>query len=306
MRGAVLHAPGDVRCEPRADPVIIEPTDAIVRTVATCVCGSDLWPYRGIDQVTRASAIGHEYCGIVEQIGDAVALVQPGQFVIGGFLASDNTCPNCPAGVHSSCLQGTGYDGCQSELIRVPLADGTPVPTPELPAKDLVPNLLTLSDVMATGRHTAVSAGVKQGMTVAVVRGRRGWLVRCAGNRTAGRRAGDRHEPSSAGSALLTGWNSRCATCSGGTSGYAAERYRCGTICRTCWIASGTARSTRERCSTWSCLCNRSPKPTGPWTSAARSKYCCVREYLKKGNQSWSTDVSATQAFGSAGLRSVA
>jgi threonine dehydrogenase-like Zn-dependent dehydrogenase len=169
MRGAVLHAPGDVRCEHRADPVIIEPTDAIVRTVATCVCGSDLWPCRGIDQVTLASAIGHEYCGIVEQIGDAVALVQPGQFVIGGFLASDNTCLNCPAGVHSSCLQGTGYDGCQSELIRVPLADGTPVPTPELPAKDLVPNLLTLSDVMATGRHAAVSAGVKHGMNVAVV-----------------------------------------------------------------------------------------------------------------------------------------
>jgi threonine dehydrogenase-like Zn-dependent dehydrogenase len=114
MRGAVLHAPNDVRCEQRPDPVIIEPTDAIVRTVATCVCGSDLWPYRGIDQVTRARPIGHEFCGIVEQIGDAVTVIQPGQFVVGGFLASDSTCPHCRAGVHTSCLQGTGYDGCQS------------------------------------------------------------------------------------------------------------------------------------------------------------------------------------------------
>ena len=169
MRGAVLHAAGDVRCEQRPDPVIIEPTDAIVRAAATCVCGSDLWPYRGIDQVPRARAIGHEFCGIVEQIGDTVTVIQPGQFVIGGFLASDNTCPNCHAGMHSSCLQGVGYDGCQSELIRVPLADGTLVATPELPPKDLVPSLLTLSDVMATGWHAAVSAGVKPGMTVAVV-----------------------------------------------------------------------------------------------------------------------------------------
>ena len=169
MRGAVLHAPSDVRCEQRPDPEIIEPTDAIVRTVATCVCGSDLWPYRGIDQVTRARPIGHEFCGIVEQIGDAVTVIQPGQFVVGGFLASDNTCPHCRAGVHTSCLQGTGYDGCQSELIRVPLADGTLVATPELPPKDLIPSLLTLSDVMATGWHAAVSAGVKPVMTVAVV-----------------------------------------------------------------------------------------------------------------------------------------
>jgi threonine dehydrogenase-like Zn-dependent dehydrogenase len=169
MRGAVLHAPSEVRCEQRPDPVIIEPTDAIVRTVATCVCGSDLWPYRGIDQVTRARAIGHEFCGTVEQIGDDVTVIQPSQFAVGGFLASDNTCPHCRAGVHTSCLQGTGYDGCQSELIRVPLADGTLVATPELPPKDLIPSLLTLSDVMATGWHAAVSAGVKPGMTVAVV-----------------------------------------------------------------------------------------------------------------------------------------
>ena len=102
MRGAILYGPGDVRCEERPGPVIMEPTDAIVRTVATCVCGSDLWPYRGIDQVTRARAIGHEYCGTVEQVGDAVDTLQPGQFVVGGFLTSDNTCPHCRAGVHTS------------------------------------------------------------------------------------------------------------------------------------------------------------------------------------------------------------
>ena len=169
MRGAILHGPGDVRCEERPDPVIMEPTDAIVRTVATCVCGSDLWRYRGIDQVTRARAIGHEYCGTVEQVGDAVDTLQPGQFVVGGFLISDNTCPHCRAGVHSSCQQVSGYDGCQSELIRIPLAEGTLVATPEQPAEDFIPSLLALSDVMATGWHAAVSAGVEPGMTVAVV-----------------------------------------------------------------------------------------------------------------------------------------
>ena len=169
MRGAILYAPGDVRCEERADPMIMEPADAIVRAVATCVCGSDLWRYRGIDQVTQATAIGHEYCGIVEQVGDAVTSIQPGQFVVGGFYASDNTCPHCRNGMHFFCNQRTGFAGCQSELIRIPLADGTLVATPEQPAKDLIPSLLALSDVMATGWHAAVSAGVKPGMTVAVV-----------------------------------------------------------------------------------------------------------------------------------------
>jgi threonine dehydrogenase-like Zn-dependent dehydrogenase len=169
MRGAILYAPGDVRCEERADPMIMEPADAIVRAVATCVCGSDLWRYRGIDQVTQATAIGHEYCGIVEQVGDAVTSIQPGQFVVGGFYASDNTCPHCRNGMHFFCNQRTGFAGCQSELIRIPLADGTVLATPEQPAKDLIPSLLALSDVMATGWHAAVSAGVKPGMTVAVV-----------------------------------------------------------------------------------------------------------------------------------------
>ena len=169
MRGTILHAPGDVRFEERPDPVIKEPSDAIVRTVAACVCGSDLWPYRGLNEFSEPWAIGHEYCGIVEEVGDSVTSVRPGQFVIGGFMASDNTCPNCRAGFQTSCQNVTGYDGCQSEYIRIPMADGTLVATPDQPADDLIPSLLTLSDVMATGWFAAVSSGVQPGMTVAVV-----------------------------------------------------------------------------------------------------------------------------------------
>jgi threonine dehydrogenase-like Zn-dependent dehydrogenase len=169
VRGTILQSPGDIRFEERADPRIIEPTDAIVRTVATCVCGSDLWPYRGLDKFTEPWAIGHEFCGIVEAVGDDVRTVQPGRFVVGGFVASDNTCPHCLAGFQANCEQGTGYDGCQSEQIRIPLADGTLVQTEDSPADDLIPSLLTLSDVMGTGWHVAVSAGVQPGMTVAIV-----------------------------------------------------------------------------------------------------------------------------------------
>ena len=169
MRGAVIHAPGDVRCEVRPDPKILEPTDAIVRTVATCVCGSDLWRYRGIDPVPQPVPIGHEYCGVVEEVGDEVTTIKPGQFVVGGFRTSDNTCPNCRAGMQLNCLHGTPYDGCQAELIRVAWADGTLVATPDEPDGDLVPGLLALSDVMATGWHAAVSAGVRPGITVVVV-----------------------------------------------------------------------------------------------------------------------------------------
>ncbi|MFT3860389.1 zinc-dependent alcohol dehydrogenase family protein [Micropruina sp.] len=169
MYGTILHAAGDVRFEHRPDPAIEQPTDAIVRLVATCVCGSDLWPYRGLSPVTRPRPIGHEYVGIVEQVGDQVVGITPGQFVIGPFFACDNTCPNCRAGFQSACDDVRWYDGCQSELLRVPLADGTLVATPELPADDLIPSLLTLSDVMGTGWHAAVMAGVQPGMTVAVV-----------------------------------------------------------------------------------------------------------------------------------------
>jgi threonine dehydrogenase-like Zn-dependent dehydrogenase len=169
MRGTILHAPGDVRVEDRLDPTIVEPTDAIIRTVATCVCGSDLWPYRGIDPVTKPRAIGHEYVGIVEEVGAGVDRVTKGQFVVGGFYASDGTCPHCRAGFQFSCVNSTGFDGCQSEYIRIPQADGTLVATPEQPDDDLVPSLLALSDVMSTGWHAAVTAAVQPGMTVAVV-----------------------------------------------------------------------------------------------------------------------------------------
>ena len=169
MRSTLIYATGDVRLEERPDPTIVEPTDAVVRTVATCVCGSDLWRYRGIQEVKRPTPIGHEYVGVVEAIGDAVRTVRPGQFVVGGFLTSDNTCPLCMAGAHANCQNGTGYNGCQAELIRVQNADGTLIATPEDPEDAMVPSLLALSDVMCTGWHAAVCAGVGPGSTVVVV-----------------------------------------------------------------------------------------------------------------------------------------
>ena len=169
MRGAVLYAPGDVRFEERDAPKIIEPTDAVIRMSATCVCGSDLWPYRGISPVAQPTPMGHEYCGIVEEVGRAVTSVKPGQFVIGSFFASDNTCPNCKAGYQSSCQHKAFVGDAQAGRLRVPLAEGTLVATPEVPSDDLVPSLLTLSDVMGTGWFAAVAANVKPGTTVAVV-----------------------------------------------------------------------------------------------------------------------------------------
>jgi threonine dehydrogenase-like Zn-dependent dehydrogenase len=133
------------------------------------VCGSDLWPYRGINEVTEPSPIGHEYCGVVEEVGSEVTTVRPGQFVIGSFIASDNTCPHCRAGYQSACAHREGVNGAQAELLRVPHADGTLVATPDTPDPDLLPSLLTLSDVMGTGWFAAVAAGVRPGMTVAVV-----------------------------------------------------------------------------------------------------------------------------------------
>ncbi len=169
MFGAVIHSPGDVRYEERPDPSIIEPTDAVIRTVAACVCGSDLWRYRGLQAVPRPTPIGHEYCGIVEAAGAAVTSVRPGQFVVGGFLHSDNTCPVCRKGMQANCQHGGGFAGCQAELIRIPNADGTLLATPEPPEPDLIPSILALSDVMCTGWHAAISAGVGPGMSVAVV-----------------------------------------------------------------------------------------------------------------------------------------
>jgi threonine dehydrogenase-like Zn-dependent dehydrogenase len=169
MKGAVLYGPRDVRFEERAAPTIIKPTDAIIRISATCVCGSDLWPYRGISPVAGPSPMGHEYCGVVEEVGKAVKAVRPGQFVIGSFFASDNTCPNCQAGYQSSCQHKEFVTTAQAPLLRVPRADGTLVATPGVPSDDLVPSLLALSDVMGTGWFAARAANVKPGRTVVVV-----------------------------------------------------------------------------------------------------------------------------------------
>jgi Alcohol dehydrogenase GroES-like domain len=160
MRGAVLYAPGDVRVEERDDPRIIEPTDAILRLSASCVCGSDLWPYRGIAPVDGPSPMGHEYVGVVQEVGSQVSTIRSGQFVVGSFFASDNTCELCQAGYQSACLhrEPIGALGAQAELLRVPLADGTLVATPEPPPDDLVPSLLAASDVLGTGWFAAVAA----------------------------------------------------------------------------------------------------------------------------------------------------
>src|SRR4051812_16069980 len=169
MRAAVLYGPGDVRFEDRDDPKIVEPTDAIIRIAATCVCGSDLWPYRGRQPLDGPTPMGHEYCGIVEEVGGAVRSVRPGQFVIGSFATSDNTCPNCRYGYQSSCVHREFITRAQAPVLRVPLADGTLVPTPGVPPDDLVPGLLTTSDVLGTGWFAADAANVKPGSTVAVV-----------------------------------------------------------------------------------------------------------------------------------------
>ncbi|WP_333737673.1 zinc-dependent alcohol dehydrogenase family protein [Streptomyces sp. IBSBF 2806] len=169
MRATIIHAPGDIRVENAPEPKIVAPTDAVIRTVATCVCGSDLWSYRGINPVNEPQPIGHEYVGIVEEVGSGVSAVKPGQFVIGSFIASDNTCPVCRAGYHTSCLHRDFPNGCQAEYVRIPLADGTLVATPEQPAEELIPSLLTLSDVMGTGWYAATAAEVGPGSTAVVV-----------------------------------------------------------------------------------------------------------------------------------------
>jgi threonine dehydrogenase-like Zn-dependent dehydrogenase len=169
MRGTVLYGPRDVRFEERAAPTIIKPTDAVIAMSSTCICGSDLWPYRGINPITEPTPMGHEYCGIVEEVGRAVTSIKRGQFVIGSFFASDNTCPHCHAGYQTSCQHKEYVVGAQAPLLRVPLADGTLVATRDVPSGDLIPSLLALSDVMGTGWFAADAANVKPGMTVAVV-----------------------------------------------------------------------------------------------------------------------------------------
>lgn len=166
-----MHAPGDVRTEELDMPVIVEPTDAIIRVTATCICGSDLWPYRGIEQLNGPQRMGHEYIGVVESVGDAVVLVKPGDHVVGSFVASDNTCEICRAGYQSRCVHQVmmGAVGTQAQYARIPLADGTLVVTPGEPPADLVPSLLAASDVLGTGWFAAVAAEAGPGKTVAVV-----------------------------------------------------------------------------------------------------------------------------------------
>ncbi|MFI5793092.1 zinc-dependent alcohol dehydrogenase family protein [Streptomyces sp. NPDC051677] len=169
MRATIIHAPGDIRVENAPEPKITASTDAVIRTVAACVCGSDLWSYRGVLPVAEPQPIGHEYVGIVEEVGSDVSGVRPGQFVIGSFVASDNTCPICQAGYHTSCRQAQWVSGAQAEYVRVPLADGTLVATADQPSEELVPSLLTLSDVMGTGWYAAKAAEVEPGSTAVVV-----------------------------------------------------------------------------------------------------------------------------------------
>src|SRR3954449_2671107 len=169
MRGTVLYEPGDIRFEDRETPRIEKPTDAVIRIAATCVCGSDLWPYRGLQPINGPTPMGHEYCGFVEEVGSAVKSVKPGQFVIGSFATSDNTCPNCQYGYQSSCVHREWMTRAQAPMLRVPLADGTLVPTPDMPPTELVPSLLAASDVLGTGWFAADAANVKPGSTVVVV-----------------------------------------------------------------------------------------------------------------------------------------
>ena len=140
MRGVVMYVPGDIRVENRVDPRIVAPTDAIIRLSATCICGSDLWPYRGVDAAEGPSPMGHEYAGVVEEVGSAVTTIKPGQFVIGSFVASDNTCEICRAGYQSSCVrrEAIGANGAQAQFLRIPLADGTLVATPDIPSDEMV------------------------------------------------------------------------------------------------------------------------------------------------------------------------
>lgn len=179
MRATVLHAARDIRLDDVSAPQILDDTDAIVRVVASCICGSDLWPYRGVKQLDGPLRIGHEFVGIVEQVGASTSSVRPGDFVIAPFMFSDNTCKLCERGVHTSCVnggfwgaddkQGHFADGGQGELVRVPWADGTLIATPSEPDAALIPHLLTLSDVFPTGHHAAIAAGVTAGSTVVVV-----------------------------------------------------------------------------------------------------------------------------------------
>lgn len=169
MKATIMHGPGDVRYETVPDPRIEKPTDALIKLSATCICGSDLWPYRGLNDSKGSQHMGHEYCGVVVEVGSAVRTVKPGQFVVGSFCISDNTCPHCAYGFHSSCEQIEYMTGAQAPYARVPLADGTLVATAEMPDADMIPHMLAASDVLGTGWYAAVAAQVRKGGTAVVV-----------------------------------------------------------------------------------------------------------------------------------------
>jgi threonine dehydrogenase-like Zn-dependent dehydrogenase len=171
MRAVVMHAPGDIRVENVENPSIIEPTDAIIRVTATCICGSDLWPYRGVETLDGPTQMGHEYVGVVEQLGAEVRDIKVGDYVVGSFVASDNTCEICQAGYQSRCIHNVmmGAIGTQSEYARIPLADGTLVKVAGEPTEEQARSLLAASDVLGTGWFAAVAAEAGPGKTVAVV-----------------------------------------------------------------------------------------------------------------------------------------
>ena len=169
MRGVIMHGPGDVSVEDRPNPTIQEPTDAIIRVTAACICGSDLWPYRGAEDPAWPIPMGHEYVGVVEEIGADVTSLQVGDVVVGSFFASDNTCEICRAGYQSRCVHAQGLDGTQAEFARIPLGDGTLVPIAGQPTERQVRGLLAASDVLGTGWFAAVAAEAGPGKTVAVV-----------------------------------------------------------------------------------------------------------------------------------------
>ncbi|MFT8593375.1 MAG: zinc-dependent alcohol dehydrogenase family protein [Bifidobacterium sp.] len=168
MRGVVMESAGDVRVEDVADARIHKPTDAVIKLTAACICGSDLWPYRGAQPVDH-QMMGHEYVGVVTEVGSDVKSVEPGDFVVGSFCLSDGTCEICTDGYPSRCVNGGFMSGAQAEYARVPLADGTLVKTPGQPDASLIPSLLAASDVLGTGWFGAVAAQAGPGKTVAVV-----------------------------------------------------------------------------------------------------------------------------------------
>lgn len=169
MRATTIHGAGDIRVEEVPDPVIKKPTDAIIKVTAGCICGSDLWPYRGENPIRPGSTIGHECIGIVEEVGSEVRAFKAGDFVVVPFCHCDNTCAHCLAGAQSACVNLGMTSSGQAEYARVVQADGSLVSTNGVPDADLVPSILALSDVMPTGWHAAVAASVKAGDTVVVV-----------------------------------------------------------------------------------------------------------------------------------------